>query len=617
MGQTLIEKIISEHAGRAVKPGEIADVVIDARVARDFGGASVVKHMEEHGLAVADPGATFFTFDCNPTGSDQKYAANQQRIRLFAARHGVKVYDITEGIGTHVAIDEGLIGPGSTIVSTDSHANIVGAIGAFGQGMGDQDIAAAFANGRVWFKVPPTVRIWIGGKRGPGVTAKDITLALLKETGASGLLGVSAEVAGDVADLMTLSERITLSSMATEMGAICILFTPSVSVLKELKEITGKDHRAVSADKDARYQREIRIDITGLEPMISLPGNPENVVPVAEARGTRIHSAFIGSCTNGRYADMAAAAEVLKGRHVAPGVVLKIVPATDKIWRRCHRDGLIDVFKAAGALVGNAGCAGCAAGQIGMNGPGEVTVSTGNRNFPGKQGQGEVYLASPAVVAASAVRGLIVAPADIDAKITPKDSPGTRPKEGAKPAGAGAAAGGAAGGTAAGAGAKAAPLKVTGRVWVVAKDNIDTDIIYHNKPLAGTDVKEMARYCFGNLEGWKDFPERVKPGDIVVVGRNFGCGSSRQHAVDCFASLGVAAVVGRSFGAIYERNAINAGLPIVEGDVTPLGLEDGDTVTVDFAAGTVTRDATGQSAKVAPFSQVQLDIYRRGGLLNK
>jgi 3-isopropylmalate/(R)-2-methylmalate dehydratase large subunit len=604
MGQTLIEKIISAHAGREVRPGEIADVAIDARVARDFGGANVVKHMEEHHLAVADPKATFFTFDCNPTGSDQKYAANQQRIRLFAARHELKVYDITEGIGTHIAIDEGLIGPGSTIVSTDSHANIVGAIGAFGQGMGDQDIAAAFATGRVWFKVPPSVRVRIDGRRGAGVTAKDITLALLKETGASGLLGVSAEVYGDVADLMTLSERITFSSMATEMGAICILFTPSLAVLRELKEITGKDHAGLSADKDAKYEKEIRIDVTGLEPLVSLPGNPENVVPVGQVKGTRIHSAFIGSCTNGRYADMVAAAEVLKGRHVAPGVVLKIVPATDKIWRRCHREGVIDVFKAAGALVGNAGCAGCAAGQIGMNGPGEVTVSTGNRNFPGKQGQGEVYLASPAVVAASAVRGFIVAPAEIDATIATRESPGTQAAAGKAKAAPPTEP-------------KATPLKVTGRVWVVGKDNIDTDMIYHNKHLAVTDVREMARYCFGNLEGWKDFPERVKPGDIVIVGKNFGCGSSRQHAVDCFASLGVQAVIGRSFGAIYERNAINAGLPIVEGDVTKLALKDGDTVSVDFVKGTVTKDATGETVKVQPFSEVQLDIYRRGGLLNK
>jgi 3-isopropylmalate/(R)-2-methylmalate dehydratase large subunit len=181
MGLTIIEKIITAHSDRACKPGDIVDMRIDARLARDFGGANVVKNIEDHGLAIDDPGRTFFTLDCNPTGSDQRYAANQQRIRQFARRRGIKVYDIDAGIGTHIAIDEGLVGCGGTLVSTDSHANILGAIGAFGQGMGDQDIAYAFSSGKVWFRVPPTVRILLEGRRPEGVAAKDITLEILKE----------------------------------------------------------------------------------------------------------------------------------------------------------------------------------------------------------------------------------------------------------------------------------------------------------------------------------------------------------------------------------------------------------------------------------------------------
>jgi 3-isopropylmalate/(R)-2-methylmalate dehydratase large subunit len=602
MGATLIEKIISAHAGRACKAGDIVDVTIDARIARDFGGANVVNNIESHALGIADPKATFFTFDCNPTGSDQKYAANQQKIRLFAERQGIRVYDITEGIGTHIAIDEGLIGPGSTMVSTDSHANIVGAIGAFGQGMGDQDIAAAFASGRVWFKVPPTLRIFLAGKRPAGVSAKDITLALVGEVGASGLLGYAAEIYGDAVDKMDLAERVTLASMATEMAGIIILFTPNAATLEELKALTGKTYGAVAADPDASYERDIRIDITRLEPMVSLPGNPANAVPLSQVKGTRIHSAFIGSCTDGRYEDMLAAARILKGRKVAPGVVLKIVPSTDKVWRRCLDEGLTATFKEAGALVGNAGCAGCAAGQIGQNGPGEVTVSTGNRNFPGKQGQGRVFLASPEVVAASAVRGFIVAPDEIDADITmrpPEEEPYPKPAAAARaPQGE-------------------RPVKVKGRAWVVDRHNIDTDMIYHNRHLAVTDVDEMGQYCFGNLEGYEDFPDKVKPGDIVITGGNFGCGSSRQHAVDCFKSLGVQAVIAQSFGAIYERNAINAGLPILEGNVSRLDIKDGDIISVSFEDGTVTNEATGESVKIRPFSEVQMEIYKRGGLLEK
>jgi 3-isopropylmalate dehydratase small subunit len=600
MGSTLIEKIISKHAGKPAKAGDVVDMGIDVRVARDFGGANVVKNIEDHGLAIDSPEDTFFTFDCNPTGSDQRYAANQQRIRLFAAKHDIKVYDIPEGIGTHIAVDEGLVGPGSTVVSTDSHANIVGAVGAFGQGMGDQDIAYAFAKGRVWFKVPPTVRVTIEGRRPEGTTAKDITLALVQKIGAGGLLGFAAEVYGEAADAMGLSERITLASMATEMAGIIILFPPNEAVLSELKALTGKTYTAQSADADATYEREIKLDVSDLKPLVSLPGNPENVVALSEVMGTGIHSGFIGSCTNGRYEDMLEAARVLEGRKVAPGVVLKIVPATNRIWRRCLEEGIIKTFKDAGALVGNAGCAGCAAGQVGQNGPGEITVSTGNRNFPGKQGQGKVYLASPGVVAASAVRGMIATPMTVDTDIAaraaekeaappPKPQPVDRP---------------------------AAPLKVKGRVWVIAEDNIDTDMIYHNRHLAVTEIGEMGNYCFGNLEGWKDFPAKVEPGDLVIVGSNFGCGSSRQHAVDCFKSLGVQAVIARSFGAIYERNAINAGLPIVQGDLAGLKLKNGDVISLDFTSGEVTSEATGKKADVKPFSDVQLEIYKRGGLLS-
>ena len=231
MGKTIIEKIIGEHAGQDVNPGEIVDITIDVRAARDFGGANVVKNLRDNALPVADPSKTLFTFDCNPGGSDQKYATNQQICRDFARQNDIAVYDIDAGIGTHLAIDEGHAVPGSTFVSTDSHANILGAIGAFGQGMGDVDIAQAFAYGKVWFKVPPTIKIVLKGRPAEGATAKDITLAMLKKLGANGLLGFAAEIYGDVVDELDLASRITISSMATEMGGIIALFPPNRKVL--------------------------------------------------------------------------------------------------------------------------------------------------------------------------------------------------------------------------------------------------------------------------------------------------------------------------------------------------------------------------------------------------
>jgi len=595
---TIVEKIIAGHsAGRAVRPGDIIELGIDARVARDFGGASVVKNLEDNGLGVADPARTFFTFDCNPTASDQKYAANQQACRVFARNHGIRVYDVDSGIGTHLAIDNGLVGPGDTIVSTDSHANILGAVGTFGQGMGDQDIAHAWAFGKVWFEVPATVKVELVGMPRTGTTAKDVGLALLRHFGANGLLGLAAEVYGEYADKLSLDGRMTIASLGTEMGAIIIFFPPNQATMDYCRARTGRESAPVQADPDAAYERTERIDISGLEPLVSRPGHPEDVVTVASVAGRKIDSAFIGSCTNGRMDDLRAAAAVLKGRKVAPGVVLKIVPTTDAIWQEAMRIGIIETFKQAGALVGNAGCAGCAAGQIGQNGPGEITVSTGNRNFAGKQGKGDVYLVSPETAAACAVAGAIVNPGAVPirpALFKPKPMAKALHEHRTPPA---------------------APLVVEGRIWLIPKDNVDTDMIFHNRHLTITDVREMGQHAFGNLPGWEHFSKNAQPGDIVVTGKNFGAGSSRQQAVDCFKSLKTGLVIARSFGAIYFRNAVNAGFPVMAADLMESGLKDGDRIRVNLTTGEVEIMATGVKVHGRPFPPVQLEIYRRGGLL--
>ena len=322
----LIEKILAKRTDKSqVKPGDIVDILIDARVARDFGGPNVVKTLEEHGLDVDDVSRTFFTFDTNPTGSDQKYAVNQQIVRTYARKHGIKVFDINTGIGTHTLISEGLAWPGSTAVTTDSHANILGSIGAFGQGMGDIDIAVAFNKGKVWFKVPPSVKITFTGKRPANVTAKDIVLNLLHQFGANTLLGYSVEFYGEAVDDLTLDERITIASMGTEMGVIVLLFTPSDAIMQYCEKQTGHKLEKPAADPDATYEMEFTIDISTYVPMVSRPGKPHDTVDIDVARKTRIDSAFIGSCTNGRIEDMRTAARILKNRKVAPGVVLKIV----------------------------------------------------------------------------------------------------------------------------------------------------------------------------------------------------------------------------------------------------------------------------------------------------
>ena len=602
---TLLEKILASHSKlEVVHPGEIADIEIDSRVARDFGGANVVKNLKDFGLTVKDADKTFFTFDCNPTGSDQKYAVNQHTCRLFAREQGIKVYDIDAGIGTHILIEEGYVYPGSTAVSTDSHANILGAIGAFGQGMGDMDIAAAWHNGKVWFKIPSSVKIVFTGEIPVNVSSKDIVLNLLKIFGANSLLGYSIELYGPSVDKLDLDDRITISSMATEMGAIIILFPPTQSIIDYCCKRSKTKFEPLFADSDAHYEKIFTIDVTAFKPMVSRPGQPHDTVDISEVHGTKIDSAFIGSCTNGRMNDMNKVAAILKNRKVAPGVVLKIVPATDEIWRQCLDEGLIDIFKKAGALVSNAGCAGCAAGQVGQNGMGEVTISTGNRNFPGKQGKGSVFLASPEVVAASSVAGCITTADKIPDKpylfTIPEKAPEKKGKDSLH---------------------KIKHDKrsvIEGRIWFIDRDNIDTDMIYHNRYLSITDSKEMGQYAFDNLKGYEDFSKKAKPGDIIISGKNFGCGSSRQQAVDCFPALGLQAIIAESFGAIYERNAINAAFPIlICKDLTGMDLKSGDTINVNLKTGRIENLRNKQIYKAEPFSDVQFEVYQKGGLLAK
>jgi 3-isopropylmalate/(R)-2-methylmalate dehydratase large subunit len=605
MAMTLLEKILSSHSKNEVlRPDDIVDVEIDARIARDFGGANVVKNLRDFGLSVENPGKTLFTFDCNPTGSDQKYAVNQHICRLFARENGIKVYDIDSGIGTHLLVDEGYVYPGATAVSTDSHANILGAIGAFGQGMGDMDISAAWHEGKVWFKIPHSVKIIFDGAIPAEVCSKDIVLNLLKIFGANSLLGCSIEIEGPSADKLTLDDRITISSMATEMGAVIILFQPSKEIIDYCAKRSGKDFKIFQADRDATYSKTFHIDVNQFTPMVSRPGEPHDTVDINEVHGTKIDSAFIGSCTNGRMSDMYKAASILKNRKVAPGVILKIVPATDEIWKQCLHEGLIDIFKNAGALVSNAGCAGCAAGQVGQNGPGEITISTGNRNFPGKQGKGSVYLASPQVVAASAIAGYITTPDKIPDQPAIFVSPDKSEKSDIKTHEHNIS--------------ESKDEVLEGKVWIIKKDNIDTDMIFHNRYLAITDIRDMGQYTFDNLKGFEDFAKKAAKGDIVIAGKNFGSGSSRQQAVDCFISLGVQAVIAESFGVIYERNAINAAFPVISApSLSEMELKDGERIRLDLRKGEIVNLQNGKAYLTTPFSDVQLKVYKRGGLLGK
>lgn len=411
MGKTVLEKIFEQHtSGTATpEPGDVIWLDVDLRTARDFGGASVVKHLKRHydGDYVADPDRTAFTFDCNAPAKTPEYADNQHICRRFARENNVPVYDVDQGIGTHVMLEQGRITPGVTAVGTDSHYNIVGAVGAFGQGMGDMDIAFTFKTGRTWFEMPESMKIRFTGMPDGEWSAKDLTLKVLSEMGSTGALGKAVEFSGDVIDDLGLPGRITLSSMITEMGGIIGFIPPSKEVLAFCRERSSTEAQPVYADNDAGYSQEIEIDISDLEPLVAAPYSPANVKPAALLSDVAVDTVFIGSCTNGRFEDMAAAVEVLRGNHIAEGVTAKVVPATREVWDRMLRSGVLRDLHEAGAVISNPGCGGCASGQIGMTGRHEVQVSTSNRNFKGKQGPGETYLASPATAARAALTGFI------------------------------------------------------------------------------------------------------------------------------------------------------------------------------------------------------------------
>ncbi|MBC8313000.1 MAG: 3-isopropylmalate dehydratase large subunit [Candidatus Cloacimonetes bacterium] len=407
MSKTIVEKIIQLHSDEEVKAGKIVWMKIDIRTARDFGGPNVVKNIEKYypNEQLPDKQNIFFTFDTVAPAKTIPYANSQQICREFAKKNGIKVFDVDAGIGTHILMETGLARPGRTLVGTDSHFNILGAVGAFGQGMGDQDIAFAFRTGKTWFEVPETIKINLKGKFSYPTTGKDLVLYILKKIGSKGALGKCIEYYGECLKDLSFAEYITLCSMMTEMGGIVSFPEPNQNVKNFLIERTGENPEFIYADKDAKYCDEIVIDVNDLQPQIACPPKPDNVKDVEILKGLKIGSVFVGSCTNGRIEDIRDVAEILKGKKVAKEIMLRIVPATKEVYGQMLKENLVQILYDAGAIISNPGCGGCASGQIGMTGKGEVQISTSNRNFTGKQGAGKTYLASPITAAFAALKG--------------------------------------------------------------------------------------------------------------------------------------------------------------------------------------------------------------------
>lgn len=403
MGYTLIEKIFKNHLidkNEKVTPGSIVWISIDIRTARDFGGANVVNNLETSFKEpyIDDTTKTMFTFDCVVPANTIPYAVNQHRCRKFAQKYGLKVYDVDAGIGSHIVIDS-FAKPGMVAVGTDSHYNIMGAISCFGQGMGDIDIAYIFKSGKTWFEVPESVKITFTGTRKKNISAKDIVLFMLQKFGSSQLLGKSVELYGPEIEKLTLDERITIASMGTEMGVISLIIP-----IKGLESMYPGV--SIEADADAHYSETHTLNFDELAcPLLAAPPYPHNIKTITELAGTKVDTVFVGSCTNGRYSDFKKVADIVKGKKIK--TVGYIVPATRAMFEKMLNEGMIKTLFDAGFVVSNPGCGGCASGQIGMTGKDEVMISTSNRNFSGKQGDGKIHLASAEIAAYSALKGEI------------------------------------------------------------------------------------------------------------------------------------------------------------------------------------------------------------------
>lgn len=421
MGKTAIVKIIERAAGRPVREGERVWCRVDLASARDFGGANCVLQFEKEmgkDARVWDPDKIAYTFDLQAPSHSEKVSNNQKIIREFAKRQGIRhVFDINHGIGQHVMLEAGLIKPGDVVLGTDSHMNLLGAVGAFATGNGNSDIAAAYINGTSWFRVPETMKIEVTGTFQEGVCMRDLLTRIVGDLGAGGMDFLAVEFTGETIRRASLAERITLCSMVTEMSGKVPIIMPNGEVLDWLCERAGEEVRtrvaALSADPDANYCRVLHYNVDELEPLASCPDAPDNVKPVREIEGTVVDQIHIGSCSNGRFEDIEAAYRVLLagGGKIAPGIRAIVTPSTTEVQLKLAETGILAGLLKAGVVCTNPTCSLCTAEHYGALPSGDVGCSTTNRNFIGKVGKGShTYLMSPMSAMATAVFGRITDP---------------------------------------------------------------------------------------------------------------------------------------------------------------------------------------------------------------
>ncbi len=417
MGKTLVEKIFSRASGRDVKAGDFVFASVDLAMIHDITAPLAIKAFREiagEDARVWDSKKVVMAFDHQVPADSVQAAENHKMLRKFAEEQKILNYDVKGGIA-HQLMVENHVEPGMLVVGADSHTCMYGALGAFATGIGSTDMGCVLALGKLWFKVPESIRFDIHGKLEKYVYGKDIVLKLIGMVGADGANYKACVYAGEVVEKLGMSDRLTMCNMAIEMGGKAGMVEPDRVTLDYLRKMGREfDGELIKSDDDAEF-KEIELDVTGMPPQVAIPHRVDNVVDVTDVEGTKVDQVFLGSCTNGRYEDLKIAADLLKDERIAENVRMIVIPASRREYERALKDGLIDVFVEAGALVEAPCCGPCMGGSFGLIASGEVSVSTSNRNFVGRQGspEGKIYLTNPAVAAATAIYGEITDPRKI------------------------------------------------------------------------------------------------------------------------------------------------------------------------------------------------------------
>lgn len=585
MGKTFAEKILGAETGSIVfkKPDLVLSHDNTASINATFGKMG--------GDKVKDPDQILIVLDHNAPPTNAKLANDYQKTRDIVKKQGIKKFhDVGKGICHQIVSFYAM--PNMIIVGSDSHTCTAGAFNAFAAGIDRTETAGLWKQGETWFRVPESVKITLKGKLREGVYAKDLALWIIGMIGSSGADYMSIEYHGEGVDTLSIADRMTIANLASEMGAKNAVF-PADEVLQNFldEKVMG-----TWADHDAKYLKEIEINMNDIFPVVSAPHNVDNIKSLSDVQGLAIQQALIGTCTNGRLEDLRIAAKILEGKKVSKAVQLLIIPASQMIYMMAMEEGLIMTFIKAGANILAPSCGPCLGTGQGIPADGYNVISTANRNFLGRMGneKANIYLASPAAVAWSAINGCITDPRGIMAHDKfPFEIPQSNTvfiKQGEDRYQAG--------------------------TWNYSDvDNLNTDQMFAGNLTYNVNSSEAEKIMPHLFKGFDDsFTERVKSGDIIIAGANFGCGSSREHPAVGLAHAGIKAVVCKSVNRIFYRSSVNQGLPILVVPEAVNAYKQGDKVDVDFIKGQIS--IGDKTFRFSPLPSKLLDIFESKGLVN-